>query len=82
MGEYIEIYIDWTEAPEVDVTGIKERDGKWNSVRFCHRNVMLRLHPDEVVRAMAVVARGGMRCDALDEGTRSAIGRYLRETAE
>lgn len=78
MGEYMEIYIDWTDAAGVDVTaGLKERDGSQRSVRLSHRNAMVRLHPDEVVRAMLIVAAKNMQNGVLDPPGADKIRRYL-----
>lgn len=77
MSEYMELYIDWTDAQDVDVTaGLKERDGSRKSVRLSCRNVMLRLHPDEVARAFLVAAKEGMP-HCLGDAERAAIIRYL-----
>lgn len=78
MGGYTEIYIDWTDAAGVDVTaGLKERDGSHKSVRLCHKNAMVRLHPDEVVRAMLIVAAKNMQNGVLDLAGAEQLRRYL-----
>lgn len=77
MSAYVEMYIDWTDAQGVDVTaGLKEQDGSRKSVRLSHRNVMLRLHADEVARAFLVAAKEAMP-HRLGEAERAAIIRYL-----
>jgi hypothetical protein len=76
MGEYLELYIDWTDAA-VDVSaGLREKDGRITSVRFAHKNGMVRIHADDAAQAMLTVARSGMPL-ALGAAERADIARYL-----
>jgi hypothetical protein len=77
VSEYIEAYIDLTDAsPDVD-RGLRNKEGAYDCVRITHRNVMIRLSPSTIAKAFATLCENGMKESYLDADAIKTIREYL-----